>query len=34
MNCGTQHPINQFGRLYDTAPVSHDDDDDDIIYNI
>ena len=26
MNCGTQHPIDGFGRLYDPAPVSEDDD--------
>ena len=29
MNCGTQHPIDGFGRLYDPTPVSEDDDDDD-----
>ena len=28
MNCGTQHPIYGFGRLYDPAPVREDDDDD------
>ena len=27
MNCGTQYPIDGFGRLYDPAPVSEDDDD-------
>ena len=29
INCGTQHPIDGFVRLYDHAPVSDDDDDDD-----
>ena len=30
MNCGTQHPIDGFGRLYDPAPVSEEEDDDDV----
>ena len=29
MKCGIQHPIDGFGRLYDSAPVSEVDDDDD-----